>query len=345
LVYTTYWMVLKTESNWSGGWDRRNKGWFATELALITAFPVWEDGRNANVWSTDTIRTWDTDSNAWVDTGIKPISDHSELNNLWYEESWHIWFQKAGESRLLNWNTLWIKKTLGSIDNYDFWIITNNTERLTIKNDGKVVIWWVATSSTADLTIVSSASAGKLRFQNSGTWYWATDWFAFELWWLQAYVWNYENDLIYFWTNNLTRMTIAADGKVGIGTAPWYKLDVNWDINISDTYAYKQAGVNVIKIPSTSLSSTVIQASNFTWTGANNFIAGSGAGNALTTWYANIAIWTSALATATTSASNVAILRRIKSPHIDMTTRNTFIILCWSFCSFVKNLKSQFLAK
>ncbi len=32
-----------------------------------------------------------------------------------------------------------------------------------------------------------------------------------------AYVYNYENNNVYFGTNNITRMTIGADGKVGIG--------------------------------------------------------------------------------------------------------------------------------
>ena len=42
-----------------------------------------------------------------------------------------------------------------------------------------------------------------------------------------AYLWNYENTLMGFGTNNTQRMTIAADGNVGIGTtAPLARLDV-----------------------------------------------------------------------------------------------------------------------
>ena len=35
-------------------------------------------------------------------------------------------------------NTLGAKKTIGSIDNQDFGIITNNTERITVLKDGKI---------------------------------------------------------------------------------------------------------------------------------------------------------------------------------------------------------------
>jgi len=35
---------------------------------------------------------------------------------------------------------------------------------------------------------------------------------------MNAWIWNYENAKLYFGTNNLERMTINADGKVGIGT-------------------------------------------------------------------------------------------------------------------------------
>lgn len=43
-----------------------------------------------------------------------------------------------------------------------------------------------------------------------------------------SYMWNYENNPIYFATNNAFKMTIAANGNVGIGpsTTPEYLLDV-----------------------------------------------------------------------------------------------------------------------
>jgi hypothetical protein len=48
--------------------------------------------------------------------------------------------QNTGLDWLLNGNTIGEKKTLGSIDNFDFGIITNNTERITVLKDGTVGI-------------------------------------------------------------------------------------------------------------------------------------------------------------------------------------------------------------
>ena len=50
---------------------------------------------------------------------------------------------------------------------------------------------------------------------------------------LEAFVWNEENNSIVFATNNARRMTIAAGGNVGIGTAtPYDVLDVNGNIRL-----------------------------------------------------------------------------------------------------------------
>lgn len=43
-----------------------------------------------------------------------------------------------------------------------------------------------------------------------------------------AYVWNYQNGALQFGTNNTSRMTILANGKVGVGTtAPVYNLNIH----------------------------------------------------------------------------------------------------------------------
>ncbi|WP_337044426.1 hypothetical protein [Emticicia sp. 17c] len=47
-------------------------------------------------------------------------------------------------------------------------------------------------------------------------------------------VFNYKNAALQFGTNSAPRMSISADGKVGVGTlAPAYKLDVNGDIRVN----------------------------------------------------------------------------------------------------------------
>ena len=54
-----------------GGKDRHNKGWFATESALTTAYPTAEDGDFAIVGETDTVWVWDSDNSTWIDTDTK----------------------------------------------------------------------------------------------------------------------------------------------------------------------------------------------------------------------------------------------------------------------------------
>jgi len=46
-----------------------NKGWFATSVALLAAFPTGENGWWAIVGTTDTVWTWDADTTTWLDTG------------------------------------------------------------------------------------------------------------------------------------------------------------------------------------------------------------------------------------------------------------------------------------
>jgi hypothetical protein len=55
-----------------GGGVSNDKGYFATEAALILALPVGQDGWFATVGTTDTVWVWDSGSSAWVDTYKAP---------------------------------------------------------------------------------------------------------------------------------------------------------------------------------------------------------------------------------------------------------------------------------
>ena len=54
-----------------GGGDSHNKGYYATQSALETAYPTAEAGDYAIVGSTDTVWLWDTDNEEWVDSDQK----------------------------------------------------------------------------------------------------------------------------------------------------------------------------------------------------------------------------------------------------------------------------------
>lgn len=50
--------------------DGKNKGYYATEAALNAAHPTATNGDYAIVGSTDTVWIWDSDTSAWVDSGL-----------------------------------------------------------------------------------------------------------------------------------------------------------------------------------------------------------------------------------------------------------------------------------
>lgn len=62
-------LLLSLLTSTGGGSSSNDKGYFATESALNTAYPVGENGWFAVVGSTDTIWVWDGGTSAWVDSG------------------------------------------------------------------------------------------------------------------------------------------------------------------------------------------------------------------------------------------------------------------------------------
>lgn len=54
-----------------GGVDDKNKGWKPNETALLAEHPIGQDGWFVVIGETDTFWTWDSDTEAWVDTNKK----------------------------------------------------------------------------------------------------------------------------------------------------------------------------------------------------------------------------------------------------------------------------------
>lgn len=65
--------LLVSLLNPSSGGSSNDKGYFVDQAALEAAYPVGQAGWYAVVGSTDTIWIWDTDTNAWVDSGFSTM--------------------------------------------------------------------------------------------------------------------------------------------------------------------------------------------------------------------------------------------------------------------------------
>jgi len=96
---------------------------------------------------------------------------------------------------------------------------TNDVERIRINADGKVGIG--TSNPNHDLVIYDDASGSAVcLFQNSTTGNTSGDGFYVGLGSGEnAYLWHYENDYMSIGTNDVERIRINADGKVGIGTS------------------------------------------------------------------------------------------------------------------------------
>ena len=72
-------------------------GWYETEQALQAAHPTGTDGQWAIIGSTDTIWTWDSDTNAWVNSGST-----EDLSNYYTKEQSDTRFATAEQGAKAN---------------------------------------------------------------------------------------------------------------------------------------------------------------------------------------------------------------------------------------------------
>lgn len=70
-------------------------GWYETEQALQAAHPTGENGQWAIIGSTDTIWTWDSDTNAWVNSGAQV-----DLSNYYTKAQADAAFATAAQGEL-----------------------------------------------------------------------------------------------------------------------------------------------------------------------------------------------------------------------------------------------------
>ena len=112
----------------------------------------------------------------------------------------------------------------GNIWNYEnssLRFATYGVEKMCILADGKIGIGTTQPNSLLHLHNTSSPSEIKISFTDASTGIGTTIPRGFAIYKASnndGYVWNYENLSLRFGTNNLERMTILNDGKIGIGT-------------------------------------------------------------------------------------------------------------------------------
>jgi hypothetical protein len=75
-IYSTLFQGITSSG---GGGDSNNKGYFVDQTALETAYPTGQAGWFAIVGSTDTVWVWDTDTEAWVNSGMSGASYESQV--------------------------------------------------------------------------------------------------------------------------------------------------------------------------------------------------------------------------------------------------------------------------
>lgn len=166
-------------------WDTANKGWFATELALTTAFPIWEDWWFATIWATDSIWLWDNWTSAWIDTWEQAFWDMLKSENL-------SWLSNYDTAR----TNLWVpslemlsdtKAFTWFVDNLNITVTGNSINRtITLTHSTLVEYYfrWVYTSLTNSWTSLAHWSdTSKIYYLYS------TDWINFN--WSET-VWTYD---------------------------------------------------------------------------------------------------------------------------------------------------------
>lgn len=116
-----------------------------------------------------------------------------------------------------------------------YWNGTSGSDILSITGDGKIGV--NVSSPSYSMSIYGASGSSESHYINSTTGSVASDGVRIGIGSsLNAWVWNNENGKLYFGTNNIERMTIAADGKVGIGDiTPDATLDVEGTVMVGAT--------------------------------------------------------------------------------------------------------------
>ena len=168
---------------------------------------------------------------------------------------------------------------VGSYNATPFQIITNGSGRIYVKTDGNVGIGTtnpIANAATTSLLHIHAASTGsEIHLTNPLTGTTGTDGGLLLQYGTKTILYNLENDVLEFGTNNTARVTITSTGNVGIGTTnPTAKLEVSGSSGLPVFISSPQNASLTIKRQTTSNKWTFTHDSN----GGNVGIGANGLG-------------------------------------------------------------------
>ena len=139
----------------SGGASGHEKGFFADEAALVSAWPTAEAGDWAILGSTDSIWLWDTDTNAWVDSKYKP--EHAK--------GWYI-----DEVALIAANPTGVAGDWAIVGSTDtVWVWDTDTNAWIDTGQGAIVNWGDIGGTLSVQTDLQNALDGKVDNYSSTT--------------------------------------------------------------------------------------------------------------------------------------------------------------------------------
>jgi hypothetical protein len=156
---------------------------------------------------------------------------------------------------------------------------TNSTERMRITSGGNVGIGTTTPGTplggAMGLVIDGNANGDvQIRIQANSTGRTPTDGGLLSISGTAMYLWNYENDALYFGTNNTARVTINSSGNVGIGTtSPTGKLTISQ--NNSGGVAALTFTEDESTIQGPSANTKILMGGNLSLNAASTWIAGT----------------------------------------------------------------------
>jgi hypothetical protein len=179
-----------------------DKGYFATPLALTTAYPVWQNGWYAIVWTTDTVWIWDWDTTSWKDSWIQ--------GGAFWQRTWTtISPTTAGDNIETSW-------TLN---------ITNTTDSTSSTTWAIKTSWWLWVAKA--LYVWTDLDTLYFKYLNTTTW-WTN---SLKIWPSAGALWNGANDSVAIWWNSMSKQ-VSWDRVVAIWSSAWFNYTWNDSIFI-----------------------------------------------------------------------------------------------------------------